>query len=520
MASHVDLRQLAVARPAAGSPSIPRRRAWLSRWALPLAIAAGFAGLAGWSAREHWLPAKPVTVLPVMLARAEVQQAGTALFQAAGWIEPRPTPVTCSALVEGVVEELLVVEGQEVEGKQPVARLVDIDARIALREAEAVLQLREAERDAAQAVLRAARTNVDQPVQLEAAYADAEAALALLETEIKSLPFQVQVAEARRTLARQDLDGKQAAAQAIAGRSIQKAQNEFDAAAAALAELQQRGPNLVRQRESWRRKCEALRTRLQLKTDETRAVDEAKANLAAAEARLSQARLGVEIAELYLERTVVRSPIKGRVLALHAQPGGRLMGINAASERDASTVLTLYDPQQLQVRADVRLEDVPQVQIGQLVEIATAAASEPFAGRVLTMTSQADIQKNTLQVKVSIDNPMAVIRPEMLAQVTFLAMEIPGDKSESGQDPLRLLVPKELVERGERGATVWVADAARGVARHQAVQIGRASTGQLVEVSAGLTALDKLIVQGREEMLDGARIRIMGNDRTLGVRQR
>jgi hypothetical protein len=65
-----------------------------------------------------------------------------------------------------------------------------------------------------------------------------------------------------------------------------------------------------------------------------------------------------------------------------------------------------------------------------------------------------------------------------------------------------------------------VADAARGVARHQAVQIGRASTGQLVEVSAGLTALDKLIVQGREEMLDGARIRIMGNDRTLGVRQR
>jgi len=520
MASQVDLRQLAVARPAADASSLPRRRAWLSRWALPLAIVGGFTGLAGWSAREHWLPARSVTVVPVMLVRAEVQEAGTPLFQAAGWIEPRPTPVTCSALVEGVVEDLLVVEGQEVEEKQPVARLVDLDARIARREAESVLQLREAERDAAEAVLRAARTNVAQPVHLEAAYADAEAALAMLETEINSLPFQVQAAEARRTLARQDLDGKQAAAEAIAGRSVQKSQHEFDAAAAALAELQQRAPNLVRQHEAWRRKCEALRTKLRLKTDETRAADEAKANLAAAEARLSQARLGVEIAELQLERTVVRSPIKGRVLALHAQPGGRLMGINAASERDASTVLTLYDPQQLQVRVDVRLEDVPQVQIGQLVQIATAAASEPLAGRVLTMTSQADIQKNTLQVKVSIDSPTAVIRPEMLAQVTFVAAENPGDNSESGQDPLRLLVPKELVETGERGATVWVADAARGVARHQVVQIGRASTGQLVEVSAGLTALDKLIVKGREEISDGARIHIVGNDRTLGVRQR
>lgn len=87
----------------------------------------------------------------------------------------------------------------------------------------------------------------------------------------------------------------------------------------------------------------------------------------------------------------VRAPITGRVLALDAQPGRRLMGINAASERDASTVVTLYDPKQLQVRADVRLEDVPQVGFGQPVQISTAALKEPLTGRVLAATSQADI---------------------------------------------------------------------------------------------------------------------------------
>jgi HlyD family secretion protein len=517
MATQVDLRQLAVDRSTTGAAPLSRKRSWLLRWGIPLAITAGFLFIVGWSARDYWLPAKPVTVVPVLLTRAEVQQAGTPLFQAAGWIEPRPTAVVCSALVEGVLEELLVVEGQAVKVGQPVAKLVDADVRISLREAESILKLREAERDAAQAVLTAAQQNVDQPVHLEAAHAEAEAALATLETEIKNLPFLVRVAQSRLSLARQDLEGKKSIAEAISGRSVQKAQSEYDSAVAALAELEQRGPNLVRQQEAWSRKCEALHTKLKLKTDETRALDEAKANLAAAVARLEQSRLALETAQLRLERMVVRSPITGCVLSLNAQPGRRLMGINAASERDASTVVTLYDPEKLQVRVDVRLEDVPQVQIGQPVQISTAATKEPLLGLVLGMTSQADIQKNTLQVKVSIANPSTVIRPEMLAQVTFLAPQQPGGKSEGEQDPLRLLVPKELVESGEGGSTIWVADAAQGAARRQVIQLGSASADQLVEVTQGLTALDKLIVGGREGLADGTRIRIMGTDRNLGT---
>jgi HlyD family secretion protein len=517
MATQLDLRQLAVDRPQTSAAPLARRRSWFSRWGVPMVIVAGFLSITGWSARDYWLPAKEVTVVPVILTRSEVRNAGTPLFQAAGWIEPRPTAVMCSALVEGVVDELLVVEGQEVEVDQPVARLVDADVRLSLREAESALKLREAERDGAKAVLIAAKQNLDQPVHLEAAHAEADAALATLETEIKNLPFLIQVAEARLTLARQDLEGKMLVADSIAGRLIQKAQSELDSATAALAELKQRGPNLTRQLEAWRRKCDALHTKLMLKTDEQRAFDEATANLAAAEARLNQARLTVEAVQLRLERMTVRSPIHGRVLSLASQPGQRLMGINAASERDASTVATLYDPNNLQVRVDVRLEDVAQIQVGQPVQITTAAAKEPLAGKVLAMTSQADIQKNTLQIKVTMDQPSDVVRPEMLAQVTFLAPERQGDALEGNQNPLRVLVPKELVESDENRSTIWVADTGRGIAVRRVIQLGQADADQLIEVTQGLNALDKLIAAGREGLSDGDRIRITGSDRTMGT---
>ena len=194
------------------------------------------------------------------------------------------------------------------------------------------------------------------------------------------------------------------------------------------------------------------------------------------------------------------------------------MGLSPASERDASAVVSLYDPKQLQVRADVRLEDVPQAQLGQPVQITTAALPTPLAGEVVAVTSQADIQKNTLQVKVAIHDPPAVIKPEMLVQVTFLAAEKPGNKANSSEDPIRQLIPKELVRGGEGGSSVWIADLANNCAKLQTVQLGSASTGELVEVVQGLNTTDKLIVANRDNLRDGQRIAVTGEDRTLGSR--
>jgi len=516
MATDLDLRQLALDRTAI-IPAQPRsRRPLLSRYVLPGVVILGFLGMLGWAARDRMLPSKAVTVVPVVVMRAEVQRAGTPLFQAAGWIEPRPTPVLVSALAEGIIAELLVVEGQEIEVGQPVARLIDTDAKLALEQAKADLALKAAEVQSAQAELTAAKLRLENPVHLQAVLSEAESLLAKTETELARLPFLREAAQAKVEYARQNISGKQAAGAALAERIVQKAQSEYEAAAAELKELQGRQPQLEREAQALRQRRDALARQRELLIDETRQLADAEAQLKAAQARERQAQLAVQAAQLRLDRMVITAPCVGRVLSLVARPGSRVMGIEPSGEQKASTVITLYDPQMLQVRADVRLEDVPLVQPGQPVQIETASAKEPIHGYVLNATSQANIQKNTLEVKVAITSPPSAIRPEMLVTATFLAPESPGSKQDESQEQERLLVPRQLVESAGDGHTIWIADPS-GVAQQRSVRLGSAGTDELVEVVEGLAPTDRLISGGREGLNAGDRIIITGEDGNIGT---
>jgi HlyD family secretion protein len=509
----VDLRSLAVDRtPSIARGIAPPARIW-SRYVLPAALLIGFLAVIAWAARDSLLPAKPVTVMPVVFSESAVQTEGAPLFKAAGWIEPRPTTVQATALAEGIVEELLVIEGQRVEQGQPVARLIARDAELALAEAKAQVALRKAELDSARATLEAAETTLRFPVQLQAALAESEAMLARVQNELAALPLQIAAAQARLRFAEQDYEGNRDARDAVSGRAVQRSQSALDAAKAALDELKIKQPRIEREAEAQMRRRDALEKQLELKIDETRAVAAGKAAVTIAEVRVHHAEIATDEAQLRFDRMTVRAPIGGVVLALVAPPGKRVMGQSALGEPEASTVVTLYDPEQLQVRADVRLEDVPKVQLGGRVQIDTPSAGKPLAGEVLAITSLTDIQKNTLQVKVTIDNPPIRVKPEMLVQVTFLAPK--SDVSEvATTGKMRVFVPRSLVAGGEHGDAVWVADLTAGVARQKPVRLGVALPGGLVEVE-GLTPADKLIVGGREALNDGDRIRVTAEDESF-----
>jgi multidrug efflux pump subunit AcrA (membrane-fusion protein) len=207
----------------------------------------------------------------------------------------------------------------------------------------------------------------------------------------------------------------------------------------------------------------------------------------------------------------VKAPADGQVLSLVAKPGQRLMGQAPVGHQEASTVVTMFDPTMIQVRADVRLEDVPKVHVGQKVSIETPVTpGSPLEGVVLQMTSQADIQKNTLQVKVSVKTPPPTLRPDMLVQATFLAP--PGRAGgDVNKQSLRVLIPKQLVISSDSAAHVWIADLAAKVARKQAIKIGRPS-GDFIEVTYGLTPADRLITEGRQGLSDGQRIAVTHAD--------
>lgn len=518
----LDLRQLAVHReasPASGQRVRgPRHRLrLLTRYVFPGGLLVGFFGLIVWSARASLLPSRSVTVMPVLSARAEVRQAGTPLFQCAGWVEPRPTPIVVTALAEGVVERLLVVEGQAVKAGEPVATLIEADARLELEKAEAELRLREAELSRARVRLAAARSRIQNPVHLEAPLAEAEAALAKANTELAALPEQLAAAEARERFCRLDLEGKMAAKSALSQRTVDQARSDLETAAATVRELKTRSEKLQSEIAALAARRRTLQRQLELLIDERRDAEEGEANVQAAEALVRQARNAVDTAKLRLERMTVRAPQDGRVLRLVARPGRRVSGLSPYSLEESSTIVTLYDPKMLQLRTDVPLDQVPRVRPGQPVKIETEAVPGGLEGEVLFKTAFTDLQKNTLDVKVAIKDPPADLRPDMLTRCTYLAAPEPNADAKPAEQ-LRLLVPGPLVETREGGSRVWVADQAAGVARTRTVKVGQPTgMGDLVEVLEGLNEVDKLIVGGREGLKDGERITVTGEDTTLGV---
>lgn len=512
MNTNVDLSQLAIDRHGgANSPSSAHpRRHLLSRYLLPGAVLCGALSLVGWASRDLLFPPRPVTVIPVLTTQSALQQQGTPLFKAAGWIEPRPTPVRVGALAEGVVEKLLVVEDQAVAVGEPIAELVKADAQLVCERAEADLKLREAELEATRATLAATETRYEQPVHLEAALAEADAELSAVEIQLANLPFEQRRAEADLAYAQSNYEGKVSAGEALTRRIVDDANRQLQSVEALVEELHSRSETLASQKAALARRCDALRKTLELRTDEQQARDEAKAAVAAAQARVQQARIVLAEAKLQLDRMTVRSTVDGRVLHLVARPGSRLVtGRSSEEGHDGSTVVTLYQPQKLQVRADVRFEDLKRIQLEQPVTIGSPAVPQPFEGKVLFLSSEADIQKNTLEVKVAITDPPAMLKPEMLVDVTFLALRS-ADKNTRPTDPLRLLIPGQLIQDKNGTPFVWIADQSNEIAVRQPIELGSATNDGLVEVTAGLDPASRLISSGHETLRTGQRIRIVG----------
>jgi len=511
-ASQIDIKQLAIVRDEPAPGKRVARRHVVSRYVIPGVLVFGLIAILTWALRDVIWPPRPVWVVPVLATQSSAQSEGTPLFQAAGWVEPRPTPIRVAALAPGIVEELMVVEDQPVKAGEAIAELVKNDAQLAYDHAIQDLKLREAELSQSQAELRAATTRLKQPVHLQAALGEAEAALAQIATELKNLPFETRRAEAQLEFARRNYEGKRASEGAVAERAIDQARSDEEAAKALVDELRGRSDSLANQQTALKQRRDALATQLKLLADEKRAQQESLAKVDAATAQVEHARIALAEAKLRLDRMTIRAPVDGRIYQLVANPGTTLTGgMSPVANADGSTVVTMYRPDMLQVRVDVRFEDLPKVTLGQHVLINNPALPKPISGKVLFVSSRANIQKNTLEVKVGLDEPVSVFKPEMLVNVTHLAPK-PADAVAKSTMPMRLYVPQQLVQHDDAGSYVWLADQSAGAARKTTIATGGMSAGGLVEVTQGLSVGSRIISRGYESLSDGARIRVVSED--------
>lgn len=461
------------------------------------------------------LRATPVKVAAVLVKDGHsAQPAGRVVVQAPGWVEADPFPVAVTALADGVVEEVLVLEGEPVNKGQVVARLIAEDAEIAFHQAQASCDEARAAAKVAEAVLEEARRNWEHPIELRRRVAAGDANVAEKRAEIDELLAEIESNEARARLAEYERVAPLLEAEHVSNIEWVNAKEDYESQAAVLKATKRRKPILEAQLTALRAEAEAAREDFRLRIADTRAVAEREASMQEARANVAMAEAKLAEAALRLDRMKVRSPVDGVAMVRLAEPGSKVM-LNMDNPRSAQ-VLRVYDPHSLQVRVDIPLVDAAKVGVGQQAEIIVDVLPDRVsAGELTRVVHEADVQKNTLQVKVAIKVPTPELKPEMLARARFLGR---GERDGSRADEhvaQETFVPEKAIIGGstklpdDGTAEVWLADQVEHVARRTSVVVSRASEHGWIEVIDGLQPGDRVIVDAPADLRDGARIKLI-----------
>ncbi len=462
---------------------------FIARVVVPVAVlgtAATLLAITGWRALERLPEARVTPVATIATQRQTAHSDGG--MQAPGWIEPAPYATEIRALREGVVEELRVLEGARVTKGDILVILERRAEEVALARDEAGLRLAHAEVDSKAAALRAAERTLALAIDGDRAVRTADAMLR--ESEAMRAKLTAEIAEATAMASEVRDEHERALKLVDAGAARAGATRRLGLRAAALAAkvdaLEQERAARDARVVSARGELEAARiTRAELIT-ETRMKDEAKADLASAVANKDIAQSTRDSAALALERSEIRAPRDGVILTRLARPGSRVGG-------DADALVTLFDPASLQVRCDVPLKDAGKLVVGLAAEVRVDALPDRvFRGQVVRIVPQSDIQKNTVQCKVLIENPDEALRPDMLARVRIEASTSTARVHAEG-----LAIPTEALRlREETMGEVLLAQPDAGAARAEPrrITLGDERANGWIEVIDGLAAGDRVVI--------------------------
>lgn len=256
---------------------------------------------------------------------------------------------------------------------------------------------------------------------------------------------------------------------------------------------------------------ELIRVRARL-TAQIAARDSATAAIAEASSNYDRCKVMCQEADLNLERMTVRAPADGVVLTRLIEPGTRisLSDSQGSSGNSMGVVARLYDPAKLQVRVEVPLADVSKLAEHMPAEIETEAVpNRVFKGHISRIVHEANIQRNTVQVKVAIEDPIPTLKPEMLARVRLRGgTPSPSAPSSSAGDGFSLLVPTAaLIDANANTASVWLIDQ-----RHTTVSLRKLTlTGRTfddhAEIADGLSPGDRVVVNPPQNLRENAGVR-------------
>jgi membrane fusion protein (multidrug efflux system) len=229
-------------------------------------------------------------------------------------------------------------------------------------------------------------------------------------------------------------------------------------------------------------------------------LDQNRAALETARAKVLQMRAALTQAELNLSYTDIKSPIDGRI-GLTAYTQGNL--VNPASgvlttivSQDPMYVLFPVSVRQLQeIRESRRQQDGRLTKIAILVRLSTGK-EYPHSGVWNYTDPQVDQQTDTLTMRGTLSNP-----DRMLADGEFVTVVVRERKEQP-----RLVVSQAAVQIDQAGSYVLVVNADNKVELRR-VTVGPTQDADVV-IESGLKEGDRVIVDGIQKVRPGQAVKV------------
>jgi RND family efflux transporter MFP subunit len=295
-----------------------------------------------------------------------------------------------------------------------------------------------------------------------------------------------------------------------------QAEAELEQARASLTQAQ---ANMQKSRLELARQTNLLERGVTSKADSDNAtaqarVDEGQVRSAEAQIRAIQAKIEsssqqvhsaearIRLVEAQIEYTSIRSPFEGLVISKDAEVGETVAPAIFGGTSTRGSVVTIVDPNSLEVEADINESDISKITPGLAAEVTLdALPKEKLAAEVRKIIPTADRQKATVKVKVRFLEIDPRILPDMNAKVTFIQKAEQGAKAEAS----KVTVPKSGIQQRDGKTIVFVFSDGRAVS--QAVTVG-GEYGDRVEIKQGLAGGETIIVHGNENLTDGSRVKV------------
>ncbi len=206
--------------------------------------------------------------------------------------------------------------------------------------------------------------------------------------------------------------------------------------------------------------------------------------------KLQEAKIKLDLAQTDLAKTAIVAPSDGIL-------GSREVEVGSAANPNMK-VATFLDINDVFAEVGIMEREINKVVVGQDVKINIDAYPDlDFGGTVTNIAPMVKGKSKTLNVKVQIANPYRLLLPGMFVRVRIKIFQAKN----------AIIIPRPALKKVKGAYHVFTVNQ-NNKAEFKTVKLGYVTTDN-VQITEGLNEGDLVVVEGMEELKDGAKVQVM-----------